>query len=153
MSRRAAVIIIAALVACSAGAFVLSRVAGAEEQVTPTMTEILQARVSVKVENATAVQLWDAVFKASGDAAVKLGASSFKASPGIAPEYIPTINKDWRVTLTVNNIRVGDLLRLVAAVYGCDVYVKGQREIALVPPETREQQGVVTIPPLSANDY
>jgi len=153
MRRRAAVIIVAALIACSAGAFVLSRVAGAEEQVTPTMTQILQARVSVKVENATAVQLWDAVFKACGDAAVRLGATTFKAAPGIAPEYVGEVSKDWRISLSVNNIRVGDLLRLVAAAYGCDVYIKGQREIALVPPETREQQGVVTIAPLSANDY
>lgn len=152
MSRKGIAVVAACLIACSAMAFLAGRAAG-QEQAVPTMTEILQQRVSVSVQDAATLQLWDAVSRVCAEAAHKAGADSLTLAPGVAPEYVGAISKDWRVSLSLTNIRVGDLLRVTAALYGCDVYVKGQREIAMAAPETREMKGVQSIPPLTANDY
>ncbi len=153
MRSRVLVMIAAATIACSAVAFFVERAVGQEEHLGPTMTQILQARVSLNVQNAKPVEVWDAAFKACAEAAVKAGAEGFTAAPDLAPEYPAAAHQEWRITLSVKDMRVGDLLRLLGAILGCDVYVKGQREIALAAPATREQRGVLAIAPLSANDY
>jgi len=143
--------VLAAFFAGAAVTLLLVQAAG-QEEVSPTITEVLQKRVSINVEDGTPVEVWDAAFRAWSQAALSMGGMTFKGSPGMSPEYRGERNR--RVTLVVEDIRVGDLMRLVAALNGCDVYITGQREIVMAATDSeREVKGVQLLPPLSAADY
>lgn len=148
MKKTAFLIVTGAVTAGLAGAFLVGKAAGQEEQVSPTITELFQQPVSVNVQNADWGKFTLAVSLAGAEAAGKLGVKQvgvdWAAGPG---------DRKWQITLSVQDVRLGDLLRAVAALGKGDVYVKGPNQLVLAAPQARASRGVQDIPPLHSSDY
>jgi len=146
------------LIAWTAGALWVGRALAEEGSGANVMTTILQKRVSINAQNVMRSELRNAaceILEAAAPRPVGSGKVFGFATLMTVPRGVHPKNE--RFSLAAENVRAGDMIRAVAALMGGDVYVTGERELALAgpdsAPENRELYHLSELTSLKAGDY